>query len=343
MAPPFERVPPPGYGGTERVVHALAVELARRGHEVTLFGTGDSEVPGPAAADGTRAGARHGRAGTAALPWLVMTQLAAMRDAARPRHRPQPSRLGWPRAGRCAWTCRSWRPSTAGSTCPARPSSCGPPAAITSPSPRTRRRRIRARRGRPSSTTASTCGTRRSCRPRQRGDELCFVGRMVPEKGVLDAIEIARSVGPPAAHRGQGGRPARRGRLSRARGRARHAHRRRGVPGGAVGRGPGSPVRGEPRHAHARRLAGAVRPGRHRVARMRHARCSHDPPARSRRSIREGVDGWLADDPATLATRVDDVASLDRDAIRASVLDRFSATRMVDGYLGVYRHVRTGA
>ena len=59
--------------------------------------------------------------------------------------------------------------------------------------------------------------------------------------------------------------------------------------------------------------------------------------------IRDGVDGWLADEPADLARHVEDIAGLDRDAIRASVLDRFSASRMVDGYLEVYRHVRTDA
>jgi len=37
-----ERVPPKKYGGTERVVSALTEELVRRGHEVTLFASGDS-------------------------------------------------------------------------------------------------------------------------------------------------------------------------------------------------------------------------------------------------------------------------------------------------------------
>ena len=46
VAPPFERVPPVAYGGTERIVHALAVELDRRGHAVTVFASGDSIVPG---------------------------------------------------------------------------------------------------------------------------------------------------------------------------------------------------------------------------------------------------------------------------------------------------------
>ncbi len=42
IAPPDERVPPKLYGGTERVVHWLTEELVRRGHEVTLFASGDS-------------------------------------------------------------------------------------------------------------------------------------------------------------------------------------------------------------------------------------------------------------------------------------------------------------
>jgi len=42
LAPTYERVPPQTYGGTELVVHLLTEELVRRGHEVTLFATGDS-------------------------------------------------------------------------------------------------------------------------------------------------------------------------------------------------------------------------------------------------------------------------------------------------------------
>ncbi len=44
LAPPFETIPPVGYGGTERVVYTLTEELIRRGHEVTLFASGDSRT-----------------------------------------------------------------------------------------------------------------------------------------------------------------------------------------------------------------------------------------------------------------------------------------------------------
>src|SRR5882762_8724945 len=42
VAPLEETVPPRQYGGTERVVSYLSEELVRRGHDVTLFASGDS-------------------------------------------------------------------------------------------------------------------------------------------------------------------------------------------------------------------------------------------------------------------------------------------------------------
>lgn len=58
VAPPWLAVPPKGYGGIELVVSLLADGLVERGHDVTLFATGDSstlarleyvsaEAPGP--------------------------------------------------------------------------------------------------------------------------------------------------------------------------------------------------------------------------------------------------------------------------------------------------------
>jgi glycosyltransferase involved in cell wall biosynthesis len=44
IASNVERVPPPGYGGTEVIVNLITEELVRRGHQVTLFATGDSQT-----------------------------------------------------------------------------------------------------------------------------------------------------------------------------------------------------------------------------------------------------------------------------------------------------------
>lgn len=44
ISPLWERVPPLAYGGIELVVSLLTDELTRRGHEVTLFASGDSKT-----------------------------------------------------------------------------------------------------------------------------------------------------------------------------------------------------------------------------------------------------------------------------------------------------------
>ena len=44
IAPLYEQVPPKLYGGTERSVSYITEELVRRGHDVTLFASGDSKT-----------------------------------------------------------------------------------------------------------------------------------------------------------------------------------------------------------------------------------------------------------------------------------------------------------
>jgi glycosyltransferase involved in cell wall biosynthesis len=46
ISTPFVPVPPPRYGGTELVIHNLVTELDARGHDVTLYATGDSRAAG---------------------------------------------------------------------------------------------------------------------------------------------------------------------------------------------------------------------------------------------------------------------------------------------------------
>ncbi len=45
VAPPMVAVPPKGYAGTERMIAALVDALHDRGHAVTLYAAGDSDVP----------------------------------------------------------------------------------------------------------------------------------------------------------------------------------------------------------------------------------------------------------------------------------------------------------
>ena len=44
ISTPFIPVPPKDYGGTELLVHELVEGLLDRGHQVTLFATGDSHT-----------------------------------------------------------------------------------------------------------------------------------------------------------------------------------------------------------------------------------------------------------------------------------------------------------
>ena len=65
IAPLTEAIPPKLYGGTERVVSWLTEELVARGHEVTLFASGNSRDLGQARG-GVAAGAAARRRGARA-------------------------------------------------------------------------------------------------------------------------------------------------------------------------------------------------------------------------------------------------------------------------------------
>jgi len=59
VAPLTESVPPSMYGGTERVVSVLTEELVRRGHDVTLFASGDSQTSANLAASNAQSLRSH--------------------------------------------------------------------------------------------------------------------------------------------------------------------------------------------------------------------------------------------------------------------------------------------
>jgi glycosyltransferase involved in cell wall biosynthesis len=55
--------------------------------------------------------------------------------------------------------------------------------------------------------------------------------------------------------------------------------------------------------------------------------------------IRDGENGFLVDSLDEAVAAVHESANLDRRGVRASVEERFSVERMVDGYLAVYHRV----
>lgn len=42
----WQSIPPPGYGGSEKVIYNLCEGLTKKGHQIYLFGTGDSKISG---------------------------------------------------------------------------------------------------------------------------------------------------------------------------------------------------------------------------------------------------------------------------------------------------------
>lgn len=341
VAPPFERVPPTGYGGTERVVHALAVGLARRGHAVTLFGTGDSDVPGlvrPTAPGPVRG---TGVAGAAALPWLVLTQLTVIRDAGDldilhdhvdwvglmlgdavdvPVVATFHGRLDLPGAAELLAASRCHHVAISESQ------------AATHPGPWW--------------TAVVHNGLDLAGAPflpaEQRGDELCFVGRLVPEKGILEAIETARLSGRRLLVAAKvGAQPAEVDYHDRV---VAPAMRTADVE--FLGELSSADRDALFARSHATLMPGGW-PEPFGLVAIESLACGTPVVARPVGAlpeiVRDGVDGWFGDSASDLAARVDDVDRLDRAAIRASVLDRFSASRMVEGYLRVYRRALQAA
>jgi glycosyltransferase involved in cell wall biosynthesis len=172
----------------------------------------------------------------------------------------------------------------------------------------------------------------------RRGDELCFVGRIAPEKGVVDAIEIARLTG-------------RRLRIAAKVGwtdaeRAydeevfRPALERADVE--YLGELEGPERDRLYVESYATLMPGSW-PEPFGLVAIESLACGTPVVARRVGAlpeiVRDGIDGFLEDDVTALATRVDAVAGLDRQAIRSSVQERFSAARMTDGYEALYRRL----
>ncbi|MFL5725781.1 MAG: glycosyltransferase family 4 protein [Chloroflexota bacterium] len=336
VAPPLERVPPERYGGTERVMYELIVELVERGHDVTTFASGDSDVPG-----------RHVPTVPIALRpadfkddpmGYFLTTMQAVLDRDREFDLIH-SHLEWP--------------------------SLVLSRATTTPVVATLHGRLDVPWSREllaAPTTASLVAishSQASPHPdvewnviyngltldgapfdRRRSDALCFVGRVAREKGVVEAIEIAAMAE----------RPLRIAAKVAPTGPERDYHDEVFLP---ALNAAGSSVEflGELSGAERDELLAesyaALMPGSwpepFGLVAIEALACG--TPILARRAgalpelIRDGVDGFFGDDATEIAFHVPEVESLDRRAIRDSVVERFSAKRMADRYEALYRRV----
>jgi glycosyltransferase involved in cell wall biosynthesis len=340
VAPPMERVPPRAYGGTERVVHELVKELVRRGHDVTTFASGDSDVPGRLIATVPDSLRPAGYAGDAS-PYFYLTiqevldrtgdfdlihshlewaSLLLARVSPVPVVSTFHGRLDLP------WSEQTFAKPTRGLV------------AISENQAATH----------PEVPWAGIVhnGLTLDAAPfdRRRSDALCFVGRMAQEKGIVEAIEIAMATerplriaakigptGPEGAYYDEVFRPA----LEAA--------------------GPSVEFLGEIEQAerdvlfaesYATLMPGSW-PEPFGLVAIESLACG--TPVIAKRVgalpeiIRDGVDGFFGDDKDQLAFHVPRVEGLDRAAIRESVLERFSAARMTDGYEAIYREMLRSA
>jgi glycosyltransferase involved in cell wall biosynthesis len=195
VAPPFEAVPPSKYGGTEYVVATLTEELVRRGHDVTLFATGDSHTSARLAPIVDRALWHHPAAYRDFLPfWNIVVGKVASRLAEFDVVHSHLDHFGFP-LGRVA-------------PCPFVTTLHGrldlpelgplytefPDAPVVSIS-NAQRRPIAAANWVDTVYHGIPLADH-TFNPR-RGDYLAFLGRIAPEKGLDSAIRVARRAGLP--------------------------------------------------------------------------------------------------------------------------------------------------
>jgi glycosyltransferase involved in cell wall biosynthesis len=335
VAPPVEPVPPPGYGGTERIVDELARELERRGHELTLFASGDSRSAGRLIETVPIALRVQDFRGDLS-PWITATHLQVLRLQAEfdlihshidfhsvllARAATTPvvgtfhGRLDTPFAASIL------RDGPGGLVAISRGQAAQQPdvpwAAVVHNGLTLRHMPLGAM---------------------PRDGSLAFVGRITPEKGILDAIEVARLTGR----------------------RLRVASKEPWLPSEvayyhdvfepAMSRADveslgelGPADRDALLATSFATLMPSTWPEPFGLTAIESLACG--TPVIARRVgalpeiVREGVDGFLADDAPGMAAQVERIDGLDRAAIRESVLERFSAERMADGYEQVYARV----
>jgi glycosyltransferase involved in cell wall biosynthesis len=334
VAPPFERVPPLAYGGTERIVHGLVTELDLRGNEVTTFASGDSVVPGRHIATVPLALRPQGYTGDS-LPYMQLTMqlLLARVDEFDIVH----SHLEW-----ISLLLARVSPVPVVSTFHGRLDLpwaddllANPPAGLVAISQNQASTH-------PDVPWAGVVynGLRLADAPfgTKRTDALCFVGRVAQEKGIVEAIEVAKAAGRPlkiAAKIGPVG--------------PEKDYNDAVFQPALANAGDDVEFLGELSQADRDQLFAesyaALMPGSwpepFGLVAIEALACG--TPIIARRAgalpeiIRDGTDGFFGDDVTAMAFYVDRVADLDREAIRESVIDRFSVERMTDGYEAIYR------
>ena len=336
VAPPLEQVPPHGYGGTERVIDALVVELLRRGHQVTTFASADSKVPGKLVATVPEALRRTGASADPAW-WFASTTREVRRhardfDLVHAHLETWGALLGADLRVPVVHTFHHRLDVPVYRT--VLPTMSGHLVAIS------------ASQARPHPGVAwaaiihNGLALAGEVPEVARGPGLCFVGRITPEKGVLDAIEIANRVGRPLRIAAKvGTTPGER---------AYHeevflpALRHAGHDVEFVGELDAADRDILLASSYATLMPGPW-PEPFGLVAIESLACGTPVVGRAVGALPEIIieprDGFLGDDVQHLAFQVERCGDVDRAAMRRAVIERFSAARMADRYEALYRQI----
>ena len=329
---PMVRIPPAGYAGTERIVAVLVEELVRRGHEVTLIGPGDSQVPCRLLPTIDRALWSSGMRGNS-TPYIQVTIEKAWAAAGEfDVMHSHLDTLGFSMARHC--------PTPIVHTLHGRLDLPGVPELLDEfPEIPLVAISESQRRWRPNNNWVATVhhGLPLEDAPfsPEPGSYLAFVGRVAPEKGVDAAVELARSTGMHLRIAAKVHETDEEELF--------HRHVQPAVESGdatfegELATGPRDEL-----------LAGALATvmlgawpepfGLVAIESM-----ATGTPVIARRAgalpeiVRHGENGFLVDDLHEAQLAVREAAGLDRRRIREDAVERFGVDRMVDEYEAVYR------
>ena len=338
VSPPMLPVPPPTYAGTERVVAALGNELVERGHEVTLFAPGDSTFGGRLVATPEASLWSTGYQGDVssfisvqlARVWAEVDRFDVIHSHCETggflfaRHCPIP-----------VLTTLHGRLDVSGIPELLEEFTDIPLAAISDSQ----------RRWSPDANWVATIhhGLPLDQMPFSPlpGDYLAFVGRITPEKGIADCIEVARTVGMPLRiaakvyddhekeHFAEVVEPA--------------------IKAGTVEfLGELGPPERDALYAGAvATLMLGAWPEPFGLVAIESMATGTPVIARRAGALTETIDhgetGYLVDDEIEAELAIRFVRDLDRDSVRQNVIQRFSPERMADEYEAVYRQLVAGS
>ena len=331
VAPPFLPVPPPRYGGTERIVGVLADGFMKRGHDVTLFAAGDSETAArlvPVVPESLWKSQRE------ANPNEAMARIVETVASREGQFDVISSHIEWHGFD---WACYSTRPVVAtlhgridvGPTAETLPNYPSIPLVAISE---------RQRAFWPDQNWLATIhhgldfddvhqGT-------GSGGYLVFIGRITPEKGLDAAVELARRSGLHLVVAAKAKAPQ-----------EMETYRQFVEPAEREGIATFLGEVGPP--ARDRLFGDALAtvmlgdwPEPFGLAAVESL--ATGTPLIARRAgalpeiVRDGVDGFVVDDVDEALAAISKLSRLDRTEIRRSALLRFSADRMVDEYESVF-------